>query len=92
MKQDNEHLAYRLEEAMQRKLEAAKSRLAQLAQLLDSLSPLRTLERGYSIISNRDGAVITEAGKVSEGEVLDARLAKGRLELTVSRKITQKEG
>jgi exodeoxyribonuclease VII large subunit len=91
LQRDSEHLAYRLEEAMQRKLKAARNRFAQLAQLLDSLSPLRTLERGYAIISNRDGVVITEADKVSEGEVLDARLAKGRLELTVSRKFIVKE-
>ena len=91
MAREHEHLAYRLEEAMQRKLETAKIRFAHLAQLLDSLSPLRTLERGYAIISHRDGSVISAARAVSAGATVNARLASGRLELTVARILPDKE-
>ena len=89
MRRETEHLAYRLEEAMQRRLESAKTRFVHLAQLLDSLSPLRTLERGYAIISDSDGKVISEATAVSNGQTLDARLAHGRLHLTVEKVIPE---
>jgi exodeoxyribonuclease VII large subunit len=85
LQQHNEHLAYRLEEAMQRKLESAKNRFSQLAQLLDSLSPLRTLDRGYAIITDANGAVVSNADAVSEGDTVNARLARGRMELEVLR-------
>jgi exodeoxyribonuclease VII large subunit len=85
MRREGEHLEYRLREAIQRKLELSKTRFAHLAQLLDNLSPLRTLERGYAIIADGDGVVVTQSSSVSKGDQLNARLAKGRLELTVTR-------
>ena len=91
LQQHNEHLAYRLEEAMQRKLESAKNRFSQLAQLLDSLSPLRTLDRGYAIITDASGAVVSDADAVSEGDTVNARLARGRMELEVLRVTDHKD-
>ena len=76
-------LEQRLQSAMQRKLDTAGTRLAHLAQVLDSLSPLSTLQRGYAIVSDSTGSVITDASTVSSGDKLEARLAKGRLRLTV---------
>ncbi len=76
-------LEQRLQSAMRRKLRTAGTRLAHLAQMLDSLSPLSTLQRGYAIVSDSAGIVITDASTVSSGDKLEARLAKGRLRLTV---------
>ena len=59
------------------------SRLANLAGLLDSLSPLRTLERGYTILSDESGNVVRDSSNVNAGDRLGARLAKGRLGLRV---------
>jgi exodeoxyribonuclease VII large subunit len=70
---------------MQQRLQQAGSRLAHLAQMLDSLSPLGTLQRGYAIVTDNQGKVLTDAGKVSVGDELEARLARGRLGLTVKR-------
>jgi exodeoxyribonuclease VII large subunit len=70
---------------MQQRLQQAGSRLAHLAQMLDSLSPLGTLQRGYAIVSDSEGKVLTDAGKVSVGDEVEARLASGRLGLTVKR-------
>jgi exodeoxyribonuclease VII large subunit len=53
--------------------------------MLDSLSPLGTLQRGYAIVSDSEGKVLTDAGKVSVGDEVEARLASGRLGLTVKR-------
>jgi exodeoxyribonuclease VII large subunit len=83
LQKDTGQLQQRLEAAMQQRLQQAGSRLAHLAQMLDSLSPLATLHRGYAIISDSQGKVITDAGAVSVGDEVEARLASGRLGLTV---------
>lgn len=76
-------LQQRLETAMQGKLEHSRSRLAHLAGMLDSLSPLATLARGYAIVSDTEGKVVTDAATVKVGSELEARLASGRLAVTV---------
>ena len=73
----------RLDAAMRRRLERAQSRLAQLAGVLDSLSPLATLKRGYAIVMDSDGRVVSDAGSVSRGQQLRARLARGQIEVEV---------
>lgn len=83
MSSKNAHQRYRLEEAIQRKLDTTKVKFAQLAGLLDSLSPLRTVERGYAILTDTDANIVTDASTVSPGDTLEAKLARGRLALTV---------
>jgi len=78
-------LEQRLQTAMQRKLQPAGTRLAHLAQMLDSLSPLSTLQRGYAIVTDSTGSVITDSSVISKGDKVEARLAKGRLQLTVDK-------
>jgi exodeoxyribonuclease VII large subunit len=70
---------------MTKRLQRAGERLAHLGRVLDSLSPLGTLQRGYAILTDRYGTVVTDARSVSCGEALEARLARGRLWLKVSR-------
>jgi exodeoxyribonuclease VII large subunit len=85
MQRDTGQLRQRLEAAMQQRLQQAGSRLAHLAQMLDSLSPLGTLQRGYAIISDHQGKVISDTGSVAVGDKVEARLANGRLGLTVNK-------
>ena len=75
----------RLISAMQQKLQHAGEHLGHLAQMLDSLSPLGTLQRGYAIVTDTSGQVVRNVGEVSVGDEVEARLAKGRLGLTVSK-------
>ncbi len=61
-------------------LESRQKRLAELATRLDSLSPLRVLERGYAVVTNeRDGRAVTDAQSVEVGDLLDIQLGHGRL-------------
>jgi exodeoxyribonuclease VII large subunit len=53
-----------------------------------ALSPLATLARGYAIVQNSDGAVITEASRLARGDTLMARLAVGRVTATVDSSTT----
>jgi exodeoxyribonuclease VII large subunit len=75
----------RLHHAMQRKLDHAGTRLTHLGQMLDSLSPLRSLQRGYAILTDAGGNVVTDAGALSRGDAVQAVLAKGRLQLSVDK-------
>lgn len=62
-----------------RQLDDAKRDLHSLAQRLNTLSPLATLERGYSISRKMDGAVLTTSHQVSEGDSIEVQLAHGHL-------------
>lgn len=76
-------LEQRQQRGMRSRLQGAATRLAHLAQLLDSVSPLATLNRGYSIITDDEGQVVRDAKQVLPGDLLDARLARGQLRLEV---------
>ena len=91
MQRDTGQLQHRLEAAMQQRLLQARNRLAHLAQLLDSLSPLGTLQRGYAIVTDAGGKVITDAADVASGDEVEARLASGRLALTVRAAVPEED-
>ena len=91
MQRDTAQLQTRLEAAMQQRLQQGRNRLAHLAQLLDSLSPLGTLQRGYAIVTDAGGKVITDAADVASGDEVEARLASGRLTLTVRAAVPEKD-
>lgn len=75
----------RFDAAMQQQLHDKNQRLAHLAQLLDSLSPLGTLQRGFAILTNKTGFVLRDTSAVAIGDEVEARLAQGRLGLIVKR-------
>jgi exodeoxyribonuclease VII large subunit len=83
LQRDSLQWRIRLDAAMQQQLQSKTQRLAHLAQLLDSLSPLGTLQRGFAILTDSQGNVVRDASKVAIGDEIEARLAQGRLELMV---------
>ena len=85
LQRETAQLERRMEAAIKHRLQQANERLAHLAQVLDSLSPLGTLKRGYAIVTDSDGKVLTDAGRVKPGDHVQARLAKGRLDLTADK-------
>ena len=56
-----------------------ESELHTLAQRLNALSPLATLQRGYSISRKTDGKVLTSAEQVSIGDRIEIQLSDGHL-------------
>ncbi len=78
-------LAARLRHAVLRRLADLDHRLGLAARALDAVSPLRTLQRGFAIVTRAaDGAVLTQAGAVDVGEDIEARLAHGRVRARVT--------
>jgi len=61
-------------------LEKWRCQVGALAGRLDALSPLKVLDRGYAVVTNRrDSRAVLDAVTVNFGEELEIRLAKGRL-------------
>ena len=65
--------------AMARCLSNSERDLHTLAQRLNALSPLATLQRGYSISRKTDGTVLASAEQVSIGDRVEIQLADGRM-------------
>jgi exodeoxyribonuclease VII large subunit len=68
-----------LRDRLNQTLERETLGLAHLRQQVRSLSPQSTLDRGYSVVRDESGHVITDSSKVSGGTKLKVRLAKGEL-------------
>jgi exodeoxyribonuclease VII large subunit len=80
-----------LRRALLRRLELTKQRLTLAERSLSSLSPLATLQRGYAIVTQRDGALLTDSATVTTGTAIDVRLARGALAATVSKTTPAKD-
>jgi len=78
----------RLIPAMHAKLETLGANLAHHARVMHTVSPLATLERGYSIVEvQREGQqpkIARSVSSIKEGDQIKARLADGTIEATVS--------
>jgi exodeoxyribonuclease VII large subunit len=73
-------------------LETRASRLAVAEGRLASISPFAVLLRGYSITQRADGSVLRDVTGVREGEVLETRLAEGRLSSRVESVALEPDG
>ena len=76
-------LVGRLTRAGQGRIDQLSARLALAARGLDAVSPLAMLERGYAIVSDAKGRVLTNASHLQVGDAIDARLSSGRVTATV---------
>ena len=72
-------LSQRLSYRMTAYLEQQKARLSNCVRTLQAISPLQTLERGYSITTDNSGKTITDAKKQLVGDSIQTRLHKGRI-------------
>jgi exodeoxyribonuclease VII large subunit len=76
--QRSDDLAGRLDRAVQQRLRDGHNRVAGIAQLVEGLSPLNVLARGYSLTTRDDGhTVLRDADRVADGDRIVTRLAKG---------------
>jgi exodeoxyribonuclease VII large subunit len=66
------------------KLDKQSVDLTNKKSLLRSLSPQSTLDRGYAVVRDADGQVITDPKKVKTGTLLKLRVAKGDLDATAN--------
>jgi exodeoxyribonuclease VII large subunit len=87
-----DHPTQRLDEAhrdidiaLDRRFEILKERFERNVQMIETLSPLKTLARGYSLTTDATtGTLITDANQLHTGQRIRTRLANGSVESTVS--------
>ncbi|MFV2003981.1 MAG: exodeoxyribonuclease VII large subunit [Gammaproteobacteria bacterium] len=77
--QSAQYLAARLQQASVNLLTLKKSRLSNVARTLNAISPLQTLERGYSITLNDKGKAIVSVEQINPGDTIETRLRDGRI-------------
>lgn len=69
---------------MKQQLQNAKHQFAIQASQLNTVSPLATLERGYSITSNQQQQVITSVDNLTLGDTIITKLLSGNIISTIS--------
>ena len=69
----------RLNSSCRESLQFYKQQLAQSQAVLDSLSPLRVVDRGYSLVTNKQGKVIKKSSELNLGEDIRVRMAEGHV-------------
>ena len=75
-----QHLSHRFTSAMNRYLDKQSQKLAALGHTLDTVSPLATLSRGYSIVSRSGNQeIIRSSEDVDIGQTVETRLSRGSL-------------
>lgn len=78
-----DHLSKLFENSVSNILTKKQQELGVAASKLDSLSPLATLNRGYSVTKNLQGDVIKSTSQVKSGEDICITLRDGQLEAVV---------
>ena len=68
---------HRLNALAKRRLEMGRAHLDTLVASLTQLNPQATLERGYSIVRNQQGTVISSSLQLAIGDAIELRFAEG---------------
>ena len=83
LQQQSKTLQQRLHRAVKQLLQQKESRWQSAAQQLNTVSPLRTLERGYAIVSDSNQQIVRTVASVSCGDKITTRIADGFIESQV---------
>lgn len=91
------HATEKLTQGVQALLKQKSAAFSAQAALLDTVSPLATLARGYAIVrrkktEKKQEEIITRSSQVHPGEQIEILLHSGRLECGINRVITPSEG
>ena len=74
----------RLAPSIARRLQHDRARLDRSMRTLHAVSPLATLARGYAIVLDASGHVVSDASALRPGSSIEARLARGTVTATVT--------
>ncbi len=77
-------LCARTRRTLHHQLDRAHNDLEHQLARVRSLSPLATLERGYAVVQDDEGHVLTSTGQAKPGQDLHVRVRDGRVHVTVT--------
>jgi exodeoxyribonuclease VII large subunit len=78
-----------LSKAMKQQLSQKNNDVEQSMQLLDAVSPLRILNRGFSVLRNNNREIIKSIKSVNIGESLKGRVSDGEIYVNVTKTISE---
>lgn len=74
----------KLKDSITRILENQTNILSKNAEMLDNLSPLKILSRGYSVVKNEKSDIVTDSSNVNVGDNVEIILSNGAFKATVN--------
>ncbi|MGE0546523.1 MAG: exodeoxyribonuclease VII large subunit [Kofleriaceae bacterium] len=83
LRREHDALIARRDAAIVRVMDQRRAALGRAGAELAAMSPLAVLDRGYAMVQ-RGGVIVRDAARVTPGEVLDVRLARGSMQVTVT--------
>lgn len=90
-KNRTELAALGLKNAALRIAERRRTALEKEMRLLDAYSPLKVLDRGYSIVTH-EGRAVRRSGELNSGDLISIRFAEGTAEAEIICTVEQEEG
>lgn len=86
MQKELQSISLQLPRSMRAVLLSRRAKWEQSTAKLEALSPLNILERGYAVVFDAEGRPLTDSSRVSVGNDLKVRLARGGLDARVLKK------
>ncbi|UFN46168.1 exodeoxyribonuclease VII large subunit [Nocardioides okcheonensis] len=77
-------LLARARRTLSHRLDRAADDIGHQRARAQALSPLATLQRGYAVLQDADGHVLTSVAQAAVGDVVSVRVADGRIHATTS--------
>ncbi|WP_430886434.1 exodeoxyribonuclease VII large subunit [Fusibacter sp. JL216-2] len=74
----------RLEQSVNKTIEMKKQSLSYTGQLLDHISPLKTMDRGYSIVLDENDTIVNKVDAISKGDHLKVQVTDGQIHVCVA--------
>jgi exodeoxyribonuclease VII large subunit len=84
MRQQLEAQVANLAAATHKRLLECRGKLDRHTASLEALSPIAILNRGYALVFDEKGQLVTDAARLKTGDDLSARLARGRVRARVT--------
>ncbi len=72
-----DHLTQQLKQRIAQQTKEQRSSIAMLIAKLDALSPLKVLQRGYSLVQNENGDVVIGVDQLEKDEIIHLHLTDG---------------
>lgn len=74
----------KLKDSITRIIENQTNTLSKNAEMLDNLSPLKILSRGYSVVKNEKADIVTDSENINVGDNVEIILSNGAFKATVN--------
>jgi len=74
-----------LDPQIRRMIDSDKKDLRRYSERLESVNPLKVLERGYTLITDENGKALTSAGQIGPGSNINIKMKDGKAEAEVKK-------